>query len=342
MGATGQAAVTPERISHLAWAYTAPLMMEAAIRHGIFDLLAEDPKTIEQVAARTGASVRGVRALMNALAGLQLLVKDDEGGFGLSADAAAYLVEGRPGYMGGMIRHTSTQLMPMWLRVSEAVETGKPPSGGVNRESVGTEFFHRFVEDLFPMNYPAARKLAAHLGLAESPRPARVLDLAAGSGVWGIALAEDAPHVSVTAVDWPGMLDLTRRVAGRHGVADRFSFVGGDLLAADFGGGYDVATLGHILHSEGEQRSRALLRKTFDALAPGGTIAIQEFLVNDDRSGPPNGLTFAVTMLVATEHGDTWSFNEIADWLDEAGFEDPRTLDTPGPSPLILANRPLR
>jgi hypothetical protein len=108
----------------------------------------------------------------------------------------------------------------------------------------------------------------------------------------------------------------------------------------DFGTGYNIATLGHILHSEGEPRSRALLKKTFDALAPGGTIAIQEFLVNDTRTGPPNGLIFAVNMLVATDEGDTWSFNEIAGWLREAGFENPRTLDSPGPSPLILANRP--
>ncbi len=104
--------------------------------------------------------------------------------------------------------------------------------------------------------------------------------------------------------------------------------------------GHNVATLGHILHSEGEERSRALLRKTYDALAPGGTIAIAEFLVNDDRTGPPNGLIFAVNMLVATEHGDTYSFSEITRWLAQAGFENVRTLDSPGPSPLILANRP--
>jgi hypothetical protein len=112
------------------------------------------------------------------------------------------------------------------------------------------------------------------------------------------------------------------------------------LAEADFGGGYDIATLGHILHSEGEERSRALLKKTRAALAPGGTIAIAEFLVNDDRTGPPVGLMFAVNMLVATERGDTYSFGEIAGWLREAGFENPRTIDSPGPSPLILANRP--
>src|SRR5271157_1426908 len=123
-------------------------------------------------------------------------------------------------------------------------------------------------------------------------------------------------------------------------LSERFKFVSGDLLSADFGSGHQIATLGHILHSEGEARSRSLLAKTFEALASGGTIAIAEFLVNDDRTGPLNGLIFAVNMLVNTEHGGTYSFEEISGWLAEAGFVNPRTLDSPGPTPLILATKP--
>lgn len=170
--------------------------------------------------------------------------------------------------------------------------------------------------------------------------PVSVLDLAAGSGVWGIALAQSAPHVRVRAVDWPQVLPVTRRTAERFGVGDRISFSEGDLQEADFGSGNHVATLGHILHSEGEQRSRALLKKTFRALAPGGTIAIAEFLVNADRTGPLSGLIFAVNMVVNTETGNTYSFEEIREWLTEAGFVDARQLPAPGPSPLILANKP--
>jgi len=111
------------------------------------------------------------------------------------------------------------------------------------------------------------------------------------------------------------------------------------LLDADFGEGYEVATLGHILHSEGEDRSRKLLKKTANALKPGGTIAIGEWLVNDERTEPLNGLMFAVNMLVNTESGDTFSFNEIKRWLEEAGFKNARTLEAPGPSPLVLATK---
>jgi ubiquinone/menaquinone biosynthesis C-methylase UbiE len=240
-----------------------------------------------------------------------------------------------------LIRHTSTQLVPKWLALSEVVRTGQP-AASVNREKAGAEFFHDFVEDIFPMSYPSAQRLAEALEIAAAKKPVRVLDLAAGSGVWGIALAQKSPRVTVTAVDWPGVLDVTRKVAARLGVAGQFSFVAGDLATADFGRGHDIATLGHILHSEGQQRGRALLKKTFDALAPGGTIAIAEFLVDDARTGPPVSLIFAVNMLINTDEGDTWSFGEISGWLREAGFRDPRTVDAPGPSPLILATKPFK
>ena len=139
----------------------------------------------------------------------------------------------------------------------------------------------------------------------------RVLDLAAGSGVWGIAIAQGSKEVRVTAVDWPEVIPITRKTVAGFGLADRFSFIAGDLLEADFGTDHTVATLGHILHSEGMERSRALIAKTFHALAPGGTIAIAEFLVNADRTGPLNALFFAVNMLVNTDSGDTYSFEEI-------------------------------
>jgi ubiquinone/menaquinone biosynthesis C-methylase UbiE len=240
--------------------------------------------------------------------------------------------------MGGIIRHTSEHLLPNWLKLNEVVATGKPVRA-VNQEQQGGEFFHEFVSDIFPMSYPPAQALAMHLDLA-STGPASVLDLAAGSGVWGIALAQSAEQVRVTAVDWPEVIDVTKKTVGKFGLSDRYTFVEGDLASADFGTGHQVATLGHILHSEGEARSRALLEKVFSALAPGGTIAIQEFLVNADRTGPLNGLIFAVNMLVNTDEGDTWSFEEISSWLIEAGFVDPRTLAAPGPSPLILATKP--
>ncbi|HEY7314276.1 MAG TPA: methyltransferase [Gemmataceae bacterium] len=335
----GKQRVTPERIMQFMWGYAPPLILEAAVRHRLFDVLDKGPRTVEQLHAETGASVRGLRAVLNTLVGLELLARDGQGRYALTPESATYLVRGKPDYRGGLLMHTSSQLLPKWMQLTEIVRTGKP-AGSVNREGEGAAFFKKFVEDLFPFHHTTARMLADVLKLTESKKPVRVLDLAAGSGVWGVGLAQKSPQVRVTAVDWPGVIPVTRRVAERQGVADRFQYIAGDLHEADFGNGHDIAIFGHILHSEGEARSRRLLQKTFAALAPGGTTVVAEFLVNDERSGPPAGLIFAVNMLVNTDHGDAFSFEEIHRWLEEAGFREARTVECPGPSPLILAVKP--
>lgn len=327
--------VTPQRIMQFAWGYAAPLILEAALRNRVFDTLDSGPQTVEQVADATGASVRGLTAIMDALCGFEFLDKDEKGRYSLTPESSAFLVSHKVTFAGGLIAHTSKQLIPKWLELSEIVRTGKP-AGGLNREDGGVEFFKELVPNIFNMSYPAAQALAKHLRLGK----ARVLDLATGSGVWGIALAQSSPQVEVTAVDWPGVFEITKRITTQHGVGDRFSYIPGDIGTVNFGSGYNVATLGHILHSEGEERGRRLLAKVFEALAPGGIIAIQEFLVNADRKGPASGLIFAVNMLVNTDNGTTWSFEEIGEWLRDAGFTNPRQLDSPGPSPLILATKP--
>ena len=339
MTTPGMARVTPERIQHFAWGYGPPLILEAAIRHRVFDVLDGGAKTLAEVARETGASERGLSAIMNALVGLEFLAKGEGGRYSLTPESETFLVSHKPGFLGGMIRHGSEQLIPKWLQLNEIVATGRP-AGAVNQQGEGSEFFQEFVNDIFPLSYPSAQGLAKYLDCNVEGRMIRVLDLAAGSGVWGIAQAQCSDAVHVTVVDWPGVIPATRKTVAKFGFSERFTFVEGDLDEADFGGGHDVAILGHILHSEGKERSRALLSKTFKALMSGGTIAIAEFLVNPDRTGPLNALLFAVNMLVNTDTGDTYSFEEIAEWLTEAGFVNARTLESPGPSPLILATKP--
>jgi ubiquinone/menaquinone biosynthesis C-methylase UbiE len=333
-----QEEVTPERIMRFVSGYSGPLIIETALELGIFDLLHKEPKTAAELASATGASLRGIRSMANALVGLELLIPQGQQ-YSLSPDAAVFLVSHKPSFHGALFRHSVQSLLPRWINLREVVRSGKPIKG-VNSEKEGAAWFAEFVEALFPLNYAAARALAEHLQLKESKAALTVLDLAAGSGVWGIVLAQASPHVKIRAVDWPEVLKVTERVAEKHGVANRLTLAPGDLLEADFGQNNAVATLGHILHSEGVERSKKLLRKTFEALAPGGTIAIMDFLANEDRTGPPQALIFSVNMLVNTDQGDTYTFGEISGWLKEAGFENARMLEVPAVSPLILANRP--
>src|SRR5881394_2066698 len=253
--------VTPERLMELSFAYAPPLIISAAAANKVFDALENSAKTAEEVAKQTGASPRALRILMNALVGLDLLKKDRRGRYSLTPESAAFLISEKPGTHAGFFGAIAPQLISKWLRLTDVVREGRP-AVAVNQETEGTEFFSQLVENIIPMSYPAAQKLAEHLKLSKAKDKIRVLDLAAGSGIWGIALAQKSPRVRVTAVDWAGMIPTTKRITQKFGVADRFNYIEGDLLEANLGNGYDIAILGHILHSEGEERSRQLLKKT--------------------------------------------------------------------------------
>lgn len=328
---------TPERLMQLAWGYAPPLIIEAAIEHRLFDYLAQGPRSLPELVTQSGASTRGLRAILDALVGLELLAREGER-YALTPESSSFLVSSNPDYRGMFFRHHSHQLLPQWMQLSQVVRTGQPVTR-TNAGNDGAEYFAQFVESLFPGSYAAACALGRHLALANASAPFSILDIGAGSGVWGIALAQQSPHARIHAVDWPEVLEVTRRLATRHGLAERLTTVAGDFHEADFGQGHQVATLGHILHSEGPERNQRLLAKVFKALAPGGVVAIQEFVPNEDRSGPPLPLMFAVNMLVNTEAGGTYTFGEMSAWLREAGFINPRQLEAPAPSPILLADK---
>jgi 2-polyprenyl-3-methyl-5-hydroxy-6-metoxy-1,4-benzoquinol methylase len=216
----------------------------------------------------------------------------------------------------------------------------KVAARGLSPEQDSADFFLQFVESLFPIYYPAARQLGGVLNVAAATASLSVLDVGTGSGVWSVALAQQSDHVRVTAVDWPSVMAVTRKVAAQNALLDRYTFIAGDLLDVDFGRGHRIATLGHILHSEGGERSRRLLKKCFGALAPGGTIAIAEILVDPERAALPT-LIFAVNMVVNTDHGGRFTLEEITEWLGDAGFANVRTVEAPELAPrLILATKP--
>lgn len=335
---TPSTSVTSKRLLEFGFGYAPALIIDAAVKYYIFDALDHGPKTLKEIHSATGASKRGLSAVLNALVALELLQKDAQGLYSLTPESAAFLVRSQPNYQGGLFHHICSQLIPNWLRLSEALGTGRPVVA-VDSEKEAA-FFLQFVEDLFGLNYAAGQALADVLEISKTSELISILDIAAGSGVWGIALAERSYMVRVRAIDFPTILPITQKIAERHGVGEQFSYTEGDWAKANFGSGHHIALLGHILHSEGVVQSRALLRKTYAALAPGATIVIADMLTNSERTAPVFPLLFAVNMLIHTQDGDTFSFDEIRSWLEQAGFEKVRLVDVPAVSPLILATKP--
>ena len=151
--------LAPDRIMQFAWGYAPTLAIEAAVQHEIFDILEKGPRTVEQLAEETGASVRGLTAILNLLVGLQLLGRDGPR-YLLTPESAAFLVSSQPRYHGMFFKHISDQLLPNWLQLSQIVRTGQPATKA-NDQNEGAEFFAKFVESLFPISFAAANALGA-------------------------------------------------------------------------------------------------------------------------------------------------------------------------------------
>lgn len=329
--------VTPQRIMQTVWSFIHPLALDAAIQLRVFDVLDSGPKTLDEVSRSTGASARGLAAVMNLLVGLQFLARTADGRYALTPESAAFLVSTKPAYNGGFVHHL-VSMAGDFLPLAEVVRTGKPVASHLGSPDAA-EFFEELVGNILPVAYPGARVVAEALGVPRAAQPVPVLDIGAGSGVWGIALAQASPQVRVTAVDLPGVLNATRKIAQQFGVGDRFTYVGKDIFREEMGSGFAIATLGHIMHMAGPEQNRFLLKNIYRALAPGGTLVIGEFIVDEDRSGPVEPLAFAINMLVHTEQGNAYTLGEMRSWLEDAGFANIRTLAVPAPSPLILADK---
>jgi ubiquinone/menaquinone biosynthesis C-methylase UbiE len=331
------AALDPQAIQQMWFSYAPSCVLSAAVQLDVFSHVAAGNGTAAEVARAAGATERGTRMLLDALAGLELVSKRDDR-YELRPLAAEYLVRDRPNYMGAVLE--TTYLMDSWSRLADIIRSGSAPHR-LERQQEAEQFFPRLVRSLHVMHREQARRLAAALGAGTTRQGPHVLDVACGSGVWGIAIAEADPRARVTAHDFPVVLETTREYLRRHDVERQFDLVPGDLKEADFGESrFDLAVLGHVLHSEGEASSRALLRRIARALKPGGRVAILEMVPNDERTGPPFPLLFALNMLVHTTEGGTFTLSEYMDWLKEAGFNTVETVEIGGSSPAIIAGKP--
>lgn len=336
--ATGQerAVLNPEQLLHLSFSLAPACVLSAGISLDLFSQIAAGNRSVVEIAQAAGASERGTRMLLDALVGLQLLSKNGEQ-YDLTPMAAEFLVRDKPNYVGEMLRADRT--WQAWSNLAEVVRTGAPLQM-VNAQERAEDFFPMLVRGLHVINTQPARRTAEILGAGTTHTGMRVVDVACGSGVWGIGIAEADKEARLTAQDFPGLFETTRQYLKRHNVEDRYDFLPGDLKEVDFGENrYDLALLGNIVHSEGEAASRDLFKRINRALKPGGRMVIVDMIPNDERTGPPFALFFALNMLINTEKGGTYTLAEYTHWLKDAGFTRIETADIESHSPLIIAHK---
>src|SRR2546423_1762223 len=202
---------TPERLQQFGFAYAPPLIISAAVNNKVFDALEGAPKTIEQFKKETSASARGLRSVMDALVGLELMKKDRQSRYSLTPESKACLTRERPGTLSGFFGSILPVMISRWLRLTRIVRDRRP-AVAMNQETEGTEFFSQLVETIIPMSYPGAQKLADHLKVAKAKEQVRVIDLAAGSGIWGIAGGQKSPRARGAGGGLAGGISTTESI----------------------------------------------------------------------------------------------------------------------------------
>lgn len=296
-------------------AYQKTAAMQASVDIGLFTALAAGNNTAATAAKACNASPKGVRVLCDYWTVNGLLTKTGDT-YKLTQESATFLDKKSPAYMGGILGFLNGPITPFFAKLTDSVRRGGVSGSG----TVETDYsgWVPFAEQMGAMMFPSAQGIAALLG----PTSGKVLDIAAGHGLFGIILAQKNPKLHITALDWPNVLAVAERHAKQMGVADRYATIAGDAFKVDFKGPYDVILLTNLLHHFNPEECTALLKRIRPALRPGGKLVTLEFIPNPDRVSPPLSATFPLVMLATTAAGDAYTFTELERMLKPAGFNN--------------------
>ena len=321
----------------LLWGGWSTFIVAAAVELDVFSSIASGARTAREIASKANADEFALRRMLDSLAALKYLSRNGDR-YSLSPQSAAFLVRGSELYMEGIDQFAKSQMMS-WFQLAQAVKSGRPVVPPGDDAGLAT-FFSILVRCIFPLGFVAAQAAVAAISPARRARIKRILDVGGGAAPWSIPFAQTIRGARVTVLDLPAVTQITREYAAKFGVGDRYGYLEGDLRQVDFGGGYDMITLGHIIHGEGRDGGRRLVERSAEALADRGLLLIAELIPNNDRTGPAAALMFGINMLLHTPDGDVFTMKEYREWLKAAGFKTIRTISTQtAPSPLILAEK---
>ncbi len=295
--------------------------LKAAIELDLFRAIGEGPGDVASLAKKCSASERGIRILCDFLAMNGVLIKEGTS-YRHSPSSAAFLDPRSPASLASVAQFLGNPAMrEPYDHLTEIVRSGRtilPGEGSVEPEN---PVWVQFAQTMAPMMAPMAAPLGA-LVLEGKAGPMRVLDIAAGHGLFGIEIAKQNPQARITGLDWAPVLHVALDNARKAGVHDRYEMLPGSAFEVDFGGPYDAVLLTNFLHHFDHATNVSLLKKVHSALRPGGCAATLEFVPDENRISPPMPAGFALTMLASTPSGDAYPLSELTAMYHEAGFRD--------------------
>jgi SAM-dependent methyltransferase len=293
--------------------------LKAAIELEVFTAIGEGNKTAPEISKRIGASEKGTRILCDFLCIIGFLTKQGSN-YELTQDSAVFLDKRSPAYLGRATEFLASDI----LREAFRDFTATVRKGGTTISEEGSmapehPMWVNFARAMAPMMAMPAQALA-RLVDANAQRPLKVLDIAAGHGLFGIAFAQQNPQTQVYAVDWPNVLEVANENAAKAGIRDRFHTISGSAFDVDYGTGFDLALLTNFLHHFDPPTCEKLLRKVRNSLADNGRAVTLEFVPNEDRISPPDAAAFSVSMLASTPGGDAYTYSELEKMCAASGF----------------------
>lgn len=306
--------------------------LKAAIELEIFTLIGAGAVTAAELAKRAQTSQKGMRILCDFMTIQGFLTKHDAT-YGLTRDSAVFLDKKSPAYLGStafFLVHPAH--VENFMDLTAAVRKG----GTAHQQgNMGPEapIWVEFAKWMAPMSAIGAAGLAQVVNIPGQPM--KVLDIAAGPGAYGIAIAKLNPKAEIYGLDWKNVLALSIEHARQAGVGDRYHGIAGSAFDVDLGSGYDLVLLPNFLHHFNHAANVKLLKRVRAALKPGGRVATVEFVPNEDRISPATAAAFSMMMLGSTEGGDAYTFKELDAMFRDAGFGE-STAQELGPETLIL------
>lgn len=329
---------SPQLLFETINAYQHTAVIKAAIELDVFTAIASGSDTASAIAQARSVSERGARTLCDYLVTIGFLLKEADR-YRLTQDSAIFLDRRSPTYLGGILEFlNSPTLIEAFKDVVPAVRKGRTVLGESGTVAPEHPVWVNFARAMAPITIMPAQFIADVTQVAGAGK-IKVLDIAAGHGMYGITLAQRNPLAEITALDWPQVLEVARENAQAAGVIDRYRTIAGSAFDADLGSGYDLILLTNFLHHFDSQTCERLLTKVHAALAEGGRAVTLEFVPNEDRTSPKHSALFSMVMLVSTPGGDAYTFSEFEQMLENVGFSGSELHDLPGSFQQLIISR---
>jgi predicted ester cyclase/2-polyprenyl-3-methyl-5-hydroxy-6-metoxy-1,4-benzoquinol methylase len=326
------------RLLAMGTGYWVSQILRAAVHHRFFTLIANGHTTAAAIASAAKTNPRGTRMVLDSLVALQILGKRGQD-YALTPDADAFLVAGRPAELSPMLDDQIALSWGRWAELVDALGNAEAMNQFMDSEA-GREFFPKLVRSIIPLGIGPADATAEHLRVGTARQGVRILDVGIGGAAWSIPFARRDARAQITGFDLPEVLVETKKIVAEYAVADRFTFRAGNLLTDDFGSeAFDIVILGNICHGLTAEQNVDLLERIHRALARDGVVVIADMLPNEERTGPPFPVLFAVNMFIMGG-ADTYPLSDYQRWLGAAGYTRVTTFDTrQSHSPVIIASK---